>query len=111
MENKDIVWIDIHGNKFYDFSQIEDRYLKNIAFGLANRKGNVKFLYNNKKAIDNIFAECRKRNIFYNNYDEKLKTDAYKIWLEENEVINKIFDNVINEAIQSAKEELGIEYD
>lgn len=101
------VWIDITGEQYTDFSQIEDRYLKNIAYAVANRKGNVSFLMNNKKAIDAIFEEVAKRKLFYNNYDMRLKTMAYNIWLQNKEDdTDRIVNEIISESIRLQREEL-----
>lgn len=111
MKNKAPVWIDVYGNKYYDFSEIDDRYLRNIAFGVANRKGNVRFLKNNQKALDDIFDEAARRNIFYNNYDKHLKAAAYEIWLgdtaEEDDIdedrVDTIFGRIVNDMVESSK--------
>ena len=108
---KQPVWIDIHGNRYYDFSEIDDGYLKNIAFAVAKRKGNVRFLKNNQKALDDIFDEAARRNIFYNGYDKHLKAVAYEIWLgataEEDDIdedrVDTIFGRIVNNMVRSAR--------
>lgn len=109
--SKQPVWIDIRGNRYYDFSEIDDGYLKNIAFAVANRKGNVRFLKNNQKALDDIFDEAARRNIFYNDYDKHLKATAYEIWLgdtpEEDDIdedrVDTIFGRIVNDMVRSSR--------
>lgn len=101
-------WIDNSGTVYNDLSKLEDLHLKNIAFALSKGKGNVRLLKNNKVVIDGIYNECKRRGIFYNQYEEYLREQAHKIWLTgspDEETVNEQYENLVSNLIKEVRDE------
>lgn len=75
-----IFWIDKNGKEYYK-SEIDDKYLLNIAKSVSNGYYNSEYIH--EEEIDNIFEECYNRGLMS-------LEEAHKL---SQEVREKIYDN------------------
>lgn len=103
------VWIDANGVVYKNFSEIDDKYLLNIALYLARGKGNKAILTNNAVVVKGVYDECRRRRIFNKDYIDLLQEHAYKHWFTSehgisDEEVNRRFERLIDTLKQQEKE-------